>query len=311
MRTAQFFAAASPIARREMVHALKRAAVFELARATEVAASLEAVPAQALWLNKISERLTACAASSRVKRLTPPGEPTALIFSHLRACRKEVICMICARKRSARLVRQYGEDVNAILDVEPAAIFVMAVFTVPNVPVSMLAGQLDLLQLAYRKLLRLKRVDVALLGSVASIEISFAYPDAREPEAHAHVHATWVLKPTYLDKAHSLYIDQRELTLLWSRCANAPKGQRYIVHIHRIRDRDGSTDSHAVKSALAEIFKYQTKSSSLVRYGENGLYADATVVAAVLKATHRRRAISSTGIFLAARKRWRTAHQPP
>lgn len=297
--------AVSPIQRRAMSLRLKRAAVFELSRAVEQAATT-ATGISSAWLQGVAHRLETCAASFHMAVCTPPGEPTRIDISHRRACHKTAVCGLCARRASRKAVKELTADIAAIQTEYDHPPFVLATFTLPNRPLNALTGMLGDLDQAYRQMMRLRRLDRVVLGHVAAKEIAIRDGANGNPQAGGHLHGLWALRTDYFDRAQQHYIGQAELTEIWSRCAKAPKGERYIVDIRRVRDRQGDTTPEAVPHAAREVLKYQTKPSSIVRITPHGLVADPDVVATVLKATFRRRMVRRAGVFVDARKLRRT-----
>lgn len=298
--TATDYAKATPLRRTLLAFRLKRAAVFEAARAAEAAASRHTGEART-DLMRVSNRLETCAAtfSARAEQI---ADETRLVLSHSRACRKEAVCMLCARAKARRTVAAYAEDVREIQDRHPQAPFIMATFTLPNRPLDEMTAMLADLERAYSKMMRLKRLKDALLGHVAAQEIAIRHDAQGATQAGGHLHALWVMRETYFREDTGLYIDQSELTQLWTRSAGAPPRAKYIVDIRRVRNRHGGTGPDAAFAALREVLKYQTKPASVVRMTPHGLVADPDVIAAILKATYRRRMIRASGIFLAVRK---------
>ncbi|MCH9808477.1 MAG: protein rep [Alphaproteobacteria bacterium] len=302
MTVHQKFLTATPIERRVMAINLKRAATFELAHAVRQA-SQDTNPDDATWFARIADRMEACAASYRAYTITPENDATYLKVSHKRACHKDVLCDLCAGKTSRRRVRQFASDVECIVAEQPSLPFVLATFTLPNEPLDHLSDMLDSLDRAYAKLMRRASIKRAVRGSIASKEIAIRRDDKDQPMSGGHLHAMWVMHADYFDRSQDLYIDQAELTRLWSECAEAGPGKKYIVDIRRIRDARGKTNPNAVYRGLKEVLKYQTKPSSVVRMTPHGLEADPTVAVALLKATYRRRMVRTAGLFLSARKK--------
>lgn len=292
------YGTASPVSRRALSLKLKRYTAFELAHALDLAARQAPTRRERRWLSQQANRLHACAATLHFRLDTPPDGETVLYITHKRCCHKAAVCPICASYRSRRMRRKYKDYLAAVLGAGNVPVFVMLTCTVPNAPIEALKDQLALLDGAYAKLVRLTLIKRVLIGTLVASEITVPLKNGQH-EAHSHIHAIWALRADYFDRDKQFYLSQEQLQTLWSRCAGAPAGQEYLVHIKRIRSRDGAVNGDAVIGALSELIKYQTKVVDLLRPDTAGRYtADPTVIATIAKATHKRRALRATGFFL-------------
>lgn len=295
---------ADGLRRQELDYALRRASVFEFARAVDVVAATTTDPKLREQASRSARRLHSCASSFRVWRTIGPDGATKLAMSHKSACNLKAYCMLCARRHAGRLVNQYAKDVAVIQDQYPRAPFVMTTLTVPNVPLSKLGDQIHGLHAAHTKMMRSTRLQSALLGWLCSTEITFPVNEVTgATEAHAHLHDLWCCVPDYFDLRHNFYIGQADLTTIWSLAAGAPSGDQYIVDIRRVRNKHTrATDAASVRGALRECLKYVSAGSEITPITDEGPRADPAVAAAMLEHTYQRRFLKVSGVFADVRK---------
>ena len=127
-------------------------------------------------------------------------------------CRERMCHVCCWRKQSkfVAVMTPVLQEVKA-----QGYEFIFLTLTVQNVGADLLSESIDMIMRAYNKFLGRKKVQVAFVGSMRSVEITY---NEKENTYHPHVHVLAVVDPDYFSDP-TKYISQRELCALWRDCA--------------------------------------------------------------------------------------------
>lgn len=174
-------------------------------------------------------------------------------------CRRDRLCAFCARLRAARLVRNYSERLQLVLERQRDGLKpVHVVFTVKNGP--HLVERFEALMRYYDKLLQRRRNHQKgfrqesgashALGGVASCEIKRG---SGSGEWHPHLHCIWIVRD-HVDASELAEQLRRE----WSEISNGESINVHVDDVHAFH-LGKSLTLDELRSSFVEVFKYATK----------------------------------------------------
>lgn len=199
------------------------------------------------------------------------------------------LCPMCQWRRSLKL----GGQVRAVIDHLAASraqqgrkpyAYLLLTLTIPNCPGDRLGATLDALQAGWQRMQRRKEFKAAVQGSVRCVEITY---NRTSDTYHPHIHALLAVLPSYL--TGRTYLTRAKWLALWRDCMRNPT-------ITQIDIRRTTGDA----AAVAEVAKYATKSTDMLRPGEG--QRNVACVATLMAACRKRRFAGWAGVM-------RTAHQ--
>lgn len=164
---------------------------------------------------------------------------------------KDRFCPFCNWRRARKLGIQSYKVLKAIeSDFNVRYIFVT--FTIKNCHIDDLSNTIKLMNNAFNKLMRNKRVKKSVLGYVRVLE----YPPQKDNNEfiHPHFHCLFVVPTKYFKTSNNLYIKQSEWVELWQKVLNV----NYIpqVDVRVIKAKNGGDP---IAKAVAETIKYPLK----------------------------------------------------
>lgn len=205
----------------------------------------------------LGTKLFGCGTWLHMREWTDHGGETRLVNANF--CKKHLVCMACAARRSVRLVEAYAAKVATVLDdarkegreLIPA----MVTLTVKNGPE--LGERIAHCKRAWSSMLAAKRRGASesgrhvavqwnrVAGSVRALEIT---KNRNTREWHPHMHCFVLLES---------YLDQAELSREWEHWT----GDSKIVGVTKCRNKQtGEVDALA---GLFEVVKYAVKFSEM------------------------------------------------
>lgn len=166
-------------------------------------------------------------------------------------CKKHLVCMACAARRSVRLVEAYTEKVGIVLEERPELNAAMVTLTLRNGPD--LFHEVARLKKAWSAMLAAKRKAASnsdkntpvewnkVAGSIRAMEVT---KNRKTKEWHAHLHCFVLMEG---------FIDQKALKAEWLRFT----GDSFVVGVTLCRNKEtGEPDAMA---GLFEVIKYAVK----------------------------------------------------
>ncbi|MDQ8699263.1 protein rep [Hyphomicrobium sp. LHD-15] len=286
--------ALSPVTRRYRRYKMQRAASAAVAQALQRAPNILGM-AKHRRIQVVARRIAACAASTTIKLLTPPGDASRIVYRNKRRCRVG-LCMPCARVRAKEANQRIAVRLDAILAEAPQNRFIFLTVTSRNRSVAEVANMLADHERALNRFWRSNEIARAITGHVTGIEIALrGSNDAREAGVHSHTVAA--VHPDYFDRKADLYLSQRRLVHLWRRALRADYNP--ICHVTAVPAGDN------VRASLRECVKYAVAPHKLFERG-NAKTVDPLVALYLADALYKRRLIRFGGVF-ATTRRYRAA----
>jgi plasmid rolling circle replication initiator protein Rep len=160
----------------------------------------------------------------------------------------------------------------------PTARWVFLTLTVRNCPVTKLRTTLQLMGLAWHRLVKRPEFSGNVIGWIRSTEVTRGC----DGSAHPHFHCLLMVRPSYFGKG---YVKQERWTELWRQCARL--SYTPIVDVRAVKARHG--DGEPLQGAVAETLKYTVKPDDLV--------ADREWLLELTAQVHKLRFINSGGFL--------------
>lgn len=211
---------------------------------------------------------------------------------HFNGC-KNRLCPICSVRKARILAHRLAKTLEKVAADHPHTQQIFLTLTVQNCTGDKLRETLDLLTLAWHRLLDRKSVLRAVKGSFRAIEITY---NPQTKTFHPHIHAILIVEDAYF-KAHSpLYITHTRWLDMWQRSLRVPYKPSVDVRSTYTKGGKGKPSKGAQKAAAAalEAAKYATKDSD---YMNDALPADeaAEVLGTYTRALVRKRMTGMSG----------------
>ena len=168
--------------------------------------------------------------------------------------------------------------------------WVFLTLTMRNVPLTGLRDAVQKMNKAWGRLS--KRKNFPAEGWIKSVEVT------RNPstgEAHPHIHALLMVKPSYFKTG---YLSQAKWTELWKSCLRVD--YQPVVHVKAVKLRRGADDpEEALKVAIVEVTKYVTKPGDLTGDSRTAAITPADVewLEELTRQLHKMRSIAIGGVL--------------
>lgn len=250
-------------------------------------------------LKILARRISACAASTTVRLLTPKGEPTKIVYRNKRRCRNG-LCPPCARSRARETVQRIAARLDGILADQPKTRFAFLTLTSRNMPIEQVAAMFSLHEKAFERFFRTRRIARAINGHATGIEIAIRHHN-NAWQAGVHSHSLLALDTRYFDRTTDLYLSQRAIVELWKNALRVD--YKPICHIKAIANTD------AARASLTEALKYAVAPHRLFEHGANGVSINPLLAACLADALYKRRLCRTGGLF-SKRRKARTSGAP-
>jgi len=271
---------------------------MQLAASAAVGAALRDAPplftlAKQRRLKILARRISACAVSTSIRMVTPPGEPTRIIYRNKRRCRSG-LCPPCARQRARETVQRIGAILDTTTAAAPQMRFAFLTLTSRNMPIEQTAQMLSLHEKALDRFFRNPRIKRAIVGHATGIEIAIR-SQAGQWQAGVHSHSLVALADGYFDRTADLYLSQRAIVELWRKAIRAD--YKTICHIKAIAGTD------AARASLTECLKYAVAPHRLFEHTDNSIKVNPLVAAHLADALYKRRMCRTSGVFVKRRSK--------
>ena len=201
----------------------------------------------------LGTKLFGCGTWLHMREWLDHGGETRLVNANF--CKKHLVCMACAARRSVRLVEAYASKVATVTAAQPQLVPAMVTLTIKNG--LDLGERIQHCKKAWSAMLAAKRKGASVssrnapvewnkvAGSIRAIEIT---KNRKTQEWHPHMHCFVLLEN---------YIDQPALSREWQSCT----GDSKIVGVTKCRNKQtGEVDAMA---GLFEVVKYAVKFSDM------------------------------------------------
>ena len=242
-------------------------------------------------LKKLSDRISHCG-SFLVFKSCPKGHHKRLITASFCYSR---LCVLCQWRKSLAMFHQVFTLVHKHKEKYKSDVPLLLTLTVPNVNQEELPYMLDLMQHAFKKMMKRRGILRSIRSWFRSLEIT--YNEERD-DYHPHFHVLLMVPENYFDKRYNLFIHRDEWLAMWQEAT----GIREItqVDVRRVKKR---RKGDSIEIASAEVSKYATKPSSYVKETPEGDYkASKGVVKDLHGALKGRRLVGFGGLFVKIRR---------
>ena len=168
---------------------------------------------------------------------------------------KDRFCAFCNWRRARKLGIQSYKVLKAI-ESENKVRYIFATFTVKNCYINDLSDIIKLMNKAFDRMFKTKRIKNSILGFMRALE----YPPQKNNNEyiHPHFHCLFVVSANYFDKNLDLYINQLEWIKMWQKALRVDYAPSVDIRIIKAK---GSGDP--IAKAVAETVKYPLKSIDL------------------------------------------------
>lgn len=289
----------SPITRRFRRYKMQCAATAAVADALKHAPRIFS-HAKHQRIRVLARRMAACAATTTIRLITPPGDATHIVYRNQRSCRTG-LCMPCARVRAHEANKRLGQRLDAIVAEAPQTRFAFLTLTSRNRPIAEVAVMFADHEQALSRFWRRQDIERAIIGHITGIEIALRVA-ANAWQAGVHSHSLAALHPDYFDKRANLYLSQRRLVDLWRHALRTDYNP--ICHITAV-PQGGN-----IHTSLRECVKYAVAPHKLFRRGK-AFTVDPLVVLYLADALYKRRLIRCGGILASSKRRRKRAVAHP
>lgn len=281
----------SPISRRFARYKMQLAASEAVGRALRMPpASFSS--AKQRRLKTLARRMSACAASTTIRLVTPSDGPTKIVYRNKRGCRIG-LCSPCARQRARETVQRISTVLDGIIAGQPTSRFAFLTLTSRNMPIEQTTVMLTHHEAAMARFFRNARIAKAVQGHATGIEIAIRKQNDQW-QAGVHSHSLLVLADGYFDKSRDLYLSQRTIVELWKKALRAD--YKPICHVKAIANTD------AAQACLTECLKYAVAPHRLFEHADGRISVNAVVAAYLADALYKRRMCRTAGVFAKRRK---------
>ena len=202
---------------------------------------------------------------------------------------------LSAHRKGILMFAQTSRVMDVILERSPNTRFIFLTCTTKNVKAPDITKEVDRYYIAFRRIFGTGKEVIAdarkfnkqIDGTIKELEITYQKVG---DTYHLHAHLILAVKPTYFLPQN--YMTQKKIRQLWAKAADLNYDP--FVFIETIKGH-----GNALKKAVAEISKYPTKPTSILKLSEE---QGAEVLANLQRALFNRRLITFTGIFRKIRK---------
>lgn len=208
-------------------------------------------------------------------------EETGEIFYKLRETRfcRVRNCPVCQWRRTLMWQARFYQALPTIQEQHPNARFVLLTLTVRNCEIEHLGETLDLMNTAWRKLIKRAALK-PVLGWVRTTEVT----RSKDGTAHPHFHVLLMVTTTYFSSG---YVSHAKWVEMWRECAKLSYAPN--VDIRVVKAKKGQDESQALTNAVAETLKYAVKPSDMV--------ADEQWFLEMTRQVHKRRFVATGGVL--------------
>ena len=202
---------------------------------------------------------------------------------------------LSAHRKGLLMFAQTSRVMDVILERNPNTRFIFLTCTTKNVKAPDIPAEVDRYYTAFRRIFGTGKEVIAdarnfnkqIDGTIKELEITYQKVG---DTYHLHAHLILAVKPTYFLPQN--YMTQKKIRELWATAAELDYDPFVFI---KIIEGHGN----ALKKAVAEISKYPTKPTSILKLSEE---QGAEVLANLQRALYNRRLITFTGIFRKVRK---------
>lgn len=174
---------------------------------------------------------------------------------------------------------RFYQALPTIQEQHPNARFVLLTLTVRNCEIEHLGETLDLMNTAWRKLIKRAALK-PVLGWVRTTEVT----RSKDGTAHPHFHVLLMVTTTYFSSG---YVSHAKWVEMWRECAKLSYAPN--VDIRVVKAKKGQDESQALTNAVAETLKYAVKPSDMV--------ADEQWFLEMTRQVHKRRFVATGGVL--------------
>jgi len=164
---------------------------------------------------------------------------------------KDRFCSFCNWRRSRKLGIQSYKVLKAI-ESENKVRYIFATFTVKNCHINDLSSTIKLMNKAFDRMFKTKRIKSSILGFMRALE----YPPQKDNNEfmHPHFHCLFVVPTNYFNTNLDLYIKQNEWQIMWKKALRIDYNPSVDIRIVKAK---GETDP--IAKVVAETIKYPLK----------------------------------------------------
>lgn len=242
-----------------------------------------------LGFNKRAERVYNCGEFLEFSKIKSNFKLTNANF-----CRDR-LCPMCNWRRSYKVFAQVSKIMDFIVNDYK---FLFLTLTVPNCTSFDLINVIDMLQKAFNKYIRYKKISNVVKGYFKALEVTY---NKNADTYHPHFHVILAVPRGYFTSVN--YIKRDDWLALWQKatCDNNITQVDIRKCVSKKELKEGQYASKLLSSAIAEIAKYSVKSKDYIDYND----CDFTdkVVFTLSSALASRRLCSFGGIFDIVRKK--------
>ena len=168
---------------------------------------------------------------------------------------KDRFCAFCNWRRARKLGIQSYKVLKAI-ESENKVRYIFATFTVKNCYINDLSDTIKLMNKAFDRMFKTKRIKNSILGFMRALEFP---PQKNNNEyIHPHFHCLLVVPTNYFNATKNLYIKQEEWIAMWQKALRVDYAPSVDIRIIKAK---GEADP--IAKAVAETVKYPLKSIDL------------------------------------------------
>lgn len=161
----------------------------------------------------------------------------------------------------------------------PNVRWLLLTLTIRNCEIEQLGATLDLMNTAWRKLIKRKALK-PVLGWVRTTEVT----RGADGTAHPHFHVLLMVRSYWFTTG---YVTQAEWVEMWKECAKLSYAPN--VDIRAVKPKKGQDETTALSGAVAETLKYAVKPSDMV--------ADENWFLEMTRQVHKRRFVATGGVL--------------
>lgn len=240
---------------------------------------VQAVYGLAKEFAKYAFRISKCSGFLNFGECT--DEQTGEVFYRLREARfcRVRNCPVCQWRRTLMWQARFYQALPKIQAENPNARWLLLTLTVRNCEIEQLGTTLDLMNTAWRKLIKRKALK-PVLGWVRTTEVT----RGADGTAHPHFHVLLMVRSYWFTTG---YVTQAEWVQMWQECAKLSYAPN--VDIRAVKPKKGQDETTALSGAVAETLKYAVKPSDMV--------ADENWFLEMTRQVHKRRFVATGGVL--------------
>lgn len=198
--------------------------------------------------NSRADSVLTCGDVLRFKK-EPDGKHMKLYQAYF--C-KDRLCAMCQWRRQLKVTFQMRRTIEQALIEYPGSRFLFLTLTIRSVKGDELRNALRSMNVAFRNMIRWKKVKADLLGFVRSAEVTV---NKNTMMYHPHLHVLLMVRPSYFKGGH--YFSHSEWQSMWKKAMKLDYDP--MVNIQVIKPNSKRKNSQTILSAVAEVGKYQVK----------------------------------------------------